>query len=197
MDSPNAPFFFHQHHHQQYQDHHHHHASQEEASRLCGGGYPDPHLFFSDYMNQPCLALAMVVRRVDWSLRCIEHSCMDTTHIRLRLRLRQRPTAVTSYCSAGQALCTHASPPVPAASAPSRPMTTAASPPSTKRRAAQKIHRLAILAWHDGEELERLVFGVGEASHRCNEPSCFRPDHLVVDGHGENERGSFVWRGVV
>ena len=58
----------------------------------------------------------------------------------------------------------------------------------------QKLHRMAITAWHDAAAFQLLMFRQSgedseryEASHLCGNARCFRPDHLVVEGHGVNE----------
>ena len=58
----------------------------------------------------------------------------------------------------------------------------------------QKLHRMAILAWHDATSFQLLMFRKSaeddrryEASHLCGNARCFRPDHLVVEEHGVNE----------
>jgi len=62
------------------------------------------------------------------------------------------------------------------------------------RRAAQHLHWLSVRAWGRRRDLERLVWqsrgpgGRWEVSHLCDNPRCFRPDHLVVESHSSNER---------
>ncbi len=65
----------------------------------------------------------------------------------------------------------------------------------------QKLHRMAILAWHDTMSFQLLMFrqsagddGRYDASHLCGNARCFRPDHLVVEEHGVNEGQKVIFK---
>ena len=50
----------------------------------------------------------------------------------------------------------------------------------------QRVHLLAVMAWHERGSVKRLLDRKTEVSHRCHEVTCFNPDHLVVETHREN-----------
>jgi hypothetical protein len=83
-----------------------------------------------------------------------------------------------------------------------RPLVAASGTRSAKgtrapKRAEQYVHRLAIKAWKGETEVKRMYQGgtANEVSHRCDEPSCFNPDHLLIEDHGANEKRKHTLHG--
>jgi hypothetical protein len=62
--------------------------------------------------------------------------------------------------------------------------------PRTPRRQAQFIHRLAVKAWFEWADVQRMYPGGpnNEVSHLCGEAQCFKPGHIVIESHSHNEK---------
>lgn len=51
----------------------------------------------------------------------------------------------------------------------------------------QNAHRLVVIGHGTEEERRRLVENGDHASHRCGQPTCIEPSHIVVESKADNE----------